>query len=109
MPSVKEGSPEYVVNDDLIRRLKQRAKELKKNNQLSHAEALDLIAQKHGSKNWSDLLAKKIDPANETQITFTDIKESDVDNFLVKKNEKFLISLGMEFAEFFPTGVGLKK
>lgn len=117
-----------------LNRIKQRAKNLKKENGISHTQALDLISQEYGFKSWIDLQHNKSkdeqvkhptpDPsikfAEDEDITMSsedfelfDNERSEELTFDTKKqvneNKKVLTKWGIEFSVFEPTDTGLKK
>lgn len=117
-----------------IHRLKQRAKQLKKENQISHAQALNLISKEYGYENWSLLLQvlsekKQIlrtipEPSNNF-VADGDVDMNDEDYQLLDRertddldeetkeqvllNKKSIIQFGVEYSIFEPTITGLKK
>ena len=117
-----------------IKRLKQKAKKLKKEQQLTQAKALDYIAIKNEYSSWKALLyAHKIQtleniPTSPSSLEFInseDIQLDGIDKMLLKNertldlskhsrymfnnNKKELTKLGVEFSVFEPTLTGLKK
>ncbi|MCI1680861.1 MAG: MvaI/BcnI family restriction endonuclease [Ewingella americana] len=117
-----------------IKRLKQKAKKLKKEQQLTQAKALDFIAIKNEYSSWKALLyAHKIQtleniPTSPLSLEFInseDIQLDGIDKMLLKNertldlskhsrymfnnNKKELTKLGVEFSVFEPTLTGLKK
>jgi hypothetical protein len=116
------------------KRLKQRAKKLKKQQNLSHARALDLIAKEHGFDDWKTcqrVLSQQEQariPSPQLSLTFLADDDIDMDKYdlealdkervqehsletksRVNKNKKTLINLGAEFSTFEPTITGFKK
>lgn len=99
-----------------ISRLKQRAKKLKKEKNISHAKALELLSKELGYESWSELLKEYelteeqsgkysvgIDPKqNELQVLLDKSK-------VVESNKRFLSKFGVEFSVFITTETGLKK
>ena len=117
-----------------IKRLKQKAKKLKKEQQLTQAKALDIIAKENEFSSWKALLyAHQIQtleniPTSPLSLGFTtseDIQLDGIDEMLLKnertldlhehsryvfnKNKRELTKLGIEFSVFEPTLTGLKK
>jgi hypothetical protein len=117
-----------------LKRLKQKAKEIKKSNGIQHSEALDLIAQEYGYKTWHELKAvldkQEIlaTPTPQPSLNFVedgDIPMSDSDyeaydqersndldtktKLLIEKNKRQLAKIGVEFSIFEPTLTGFKK
>ncbi|MEZ9627505.1 MvaI/BcnI family restriction endonuclease [Aliivibrio fischeri] len=115
-------------------RIKQRAKKLKKELNISHSEALDQISAEYGFSSWLQLQeklkknkqAKNPTPApslkfiedNDVEMTSDDYKlvdqERTVDlpipiKHLISDNQKQLINIGVEYSLFEPTVTGLKK
>ncbi|MUJ21376.1 hypothetical protein GNP80_04490 [Aliivibrio fischeri] len=115
-------------------RIKQRAKKLKKELNISHSEALDQISAEYGFSSWFQLQeklkknkqAKTPTPApslkfiedNDVEMTSDDYKlvdqERTVDlpipiKHLISDNQKQLINIGVEYSLFEPTVTGLKK
>ncbi|MEZ8696733.1 MvaI/BcnI family restriction endonuclease [Vibrio lentus] len=117
-----------------IGRIKQRAKKLKKERNITHSEALTEISISLGFKDWptlQDELKKNehakipIPSPTTTFVEYDDIEMDDDDFELldqervndlptdlkkrVAENRKQLISMGAEFSIFEPTITGLKK
>ncbi len=117
-----------------VRRLRQQAKNHKKLNGCSHAEALEYIARESGYPNWkailheantlSRLCATTPEPSKQF-ITDEDIQLSEVEYIALKnersddlddriklqvaENRTFLARRGIEYSIFEPTLTGLKK
>lgn len=123
-------------NTDLptVERIKQRAKKLKKEQGISHSEALTQISNTYGFDSWTNFQkqlknnehAKLPTPSPTTAfVAYDDVKMSDSDYALldlertedlpsllkkrVTENKKQLTKLGIEFSVFEPTITGLKK
>lgn len=108
-----------------IDRLKQRAKDLKKELKITHAEALDLIGKKYGFLNWQAILSEfshKPDTkdtavvAEQRGIYNLDRTKAPVPDSLavepqkkVEQNRRALTKAGVEFSVFEVTATGLKK
>ena len=117
-----------------LNRLKQRAKERKKELGIKHTEALKVISYEQGFSSWKKLqesytvreqaqlpipspsLNFTADAEVEMSLEDFDIldqeRQTDLDlniKSLVIKNKKTLASLGVEFSTFEPTFTGLKK
>lgn len=117
-----------------IGRAKQRAKEMKNELGIKHAEALDIVGRELGFKDWKSYLkeakvneqAKIATPSPSTTfVEYEDVDMSDEDyeildnereedlSFEVKKrisaNKKQLTKVGVEFSIFEPTMTGLNK
>lgn len=115
-------------------RLKQQAKKLKKEKNISQAEALDTIARENKYSNWKAIIRandrQKLEniPTPPVSLKFLeseDIEFDCVDEELLKKertldinedsrlifnkNKRELTKLGIEFSVFEPTATGLKK
>ncbi|OCH58395.1 hypothetical protein A6D98_17185 [Aliivibrio fischeri] len=115
-------------------RIKQRAKKLKKELNISHSEALDQISAEYGFSSWLQLQEKlkknkqtkiptpapslKFIEDNDVEMTSDDYKlvdqERTVDlpipiKHLISDNQKQLINIGVEYSLFEPTVTGLKK
>ena len=117
-----------------ITRIKQRAKQLKKSLNISQAEAYRLLSQHYGYCNWEQF-KRALDDADAANIPLPlpstnfaadeDVQMNDNDyemldeeraedlpfdtKLLVIENKKQLTRLGIEYAVFEPTQVGLKK
>lgn len=116
------------------RRLKQLAKELKKELGVSHAQALDIVAKNHGFESWGkavdffkvqDLAAIPIPAISTGFIETGEIALQDDDYVLleservadlpitvkkrVRANTIVLTRLGIEFSIFEPTKTGIGK
>ncbi|WP_253821257.1 MvaI/BcnI family restriction endonuclease [Vibrio rotiferianus] len=117
-----------------ISRLKQRAKALKKAQNISHSEALNKLSHEYGFQSWSDLnefLIKQEQTSiptptpSTTFIEYEDVSMSEKDFAVLEKerstelelshkkkvneNKKVLTRLGLEFSIFEPTITGLNK
>ncbi|WP_025563491.1 MvaI/BcnI family restriction endonuclease [Psychromonas sp. SP041] len=117
-----------------ISRVKQRAKKLKKECNISHSEALLLISNEHGFSDWKSFQEELKNneqakaPTPQPSITFVeydDVEMSDDDYKMldqereaelaegikkrVANNKRQLTKLGIEFSVFEPTITGLKK
>lgn len=117
-----------------IKRIKQRAKSLKRNFGIKQSQALDLVANENGFSFWLDLkkaldeqdVLEKPIPApslnfvEDEDISMTDIDYSAFDQershdldegikLLIERNKRQLAKLGIEFSVFEPTLTGLKK
>ncbi|MGR6831198.1 MvaI/BcnI family restriction endonuclease [Aliivibrio wodanis] len=115
-------------------RLKQRAKKIKKEHQISHNDALDLISKEYGFNNWKEIQielhackqAKIPTPLPTTTfVEYDDVVMTDNDfdildqersdelslqvKNLVINNKKQLTKIGAEFSVFEPTITGLNK
>lgn len=122
------------ANDVSLNRLKQRAKDRKKELGIKHAEALKLISYEQGFSSWKELQESyTVREQAQLPIPFPSLNftadidvEISVDDFytleqerhtdldlniksLVIENKKTLASLGVEFSVFEPTITGLKK
>ena len=93
-------------NTRTIKRLKQDAKELKKAQNISQHQALDLIAEQHGYENWVLLSQNAIDekvlvaPLNSIGISDENLKD---------KNKKLLVEYGIDFSVLTITATGMQK
>ena len=122
------------ITQPTINRVKQRAKKIKKELNVSHSEALLLISNEHGFSNWN-LFQEELKnneqakaPTPQPSITFVeydDVDMSDDDYEVldqereieltedikkrVTNNKRQLTKLGIEFSIFEPTMTGLKK
>jgi len=117
-----------------VRRLRQQAKNHKKLNGCSHAEALEHVARENGSPNWKAILheaniqsklsastpapSRKFIVDDDIQLSESDVhdlrneRSDDLDNLIklqVAKNRAFLARRGIEYSIFEPTLTGLKK
>ncbi|TEW53860.1 hypothetical protein E2R68_10215 [Psychromonas sp. RZ22] len=117
-----------------INRVKQRAKKLKIERDISHSEALLLISSEHGFSDWKSFQEELKNneqakaPTPQPSIAFVeydDVEMSDDDYDLldqereaelaadikkrVASNKRQLTKLGIEFSVFEPTITGLKK
>lgn len=115
-------------------RLKQRAKKLKKERQITHSEALNLTSQELGYQSWLELQKElknreqSLAPTPSPFINFVeyeDVEMNDEDYLLLEnervnelsisvkeqvvKNKKYLAKLGIEYSIFEPTLTGLAK
>lgn len=127
----------YIMTTNLptIDRIKQRAKELKKEHEITHSEALKRISASFGFKDWSSFqkelkkkeqsndLISSVDtmPSGNGHVVIVSVKDKS-GNILVEKiypdealkkqitdNKKQLTKIGAEFSIFEPTVTGLKK
>ena len=123
-------------NKDLptINRIKQRAKKLKNDRNISHSEALKQISSDYGFSDWQSFQEelKKVEqakpPVPEPSMTFVEYDDVDMNNEdyevldqereidlsePIKKrvinNKRQLTKLGVEFSVFEPTITGLNK
>ena len=117
-----------------LKRLKQKAKRIKKDKEIQHSEALDLVAQEYGYKAWTELKTELdqqellASPTPQPSLNFVeddDIPMSDTDydtydqerskdldtntKLLIEKNKRQLAKLGVEFSIFEPTLTGFNK
>lgn len=117
-----------------ISRIKQRAKTLKKERNISHSEALNLISNNFGFKDWDTFQTelKKNEHAKiktphpstafvadeDVNMSMEDYQQLELERvidlpFEIKKhiadNKKQLTQMGIEFSIFEPTITGLKK
>lgn len=117
-----------------LRRLKQKAKLIKKGQRITHSEALNLVAIEYGYKNWTDVKNTLEDmdvintPIPDVSLDFVEdeevsMSEEDFSNLdqerskdlepnvklLVTRNKRQLAKLGIEFSVFEPTLTGLGK
>lgn len=117
-----------------INRIKQRAKKLKKELDISHSEALLQISNEYGFSDWKSFQEELKNneqakaPTPQPSITFVeydDVEMSDDDyeildqereaelaediKKIVANNKRQLTKLGIEFSVFEPTITGLKK
>ncbi|MGO4998793.1 MvaI/BcnI family restriction endonuclease [Oceanisphaera sp. W20_SRM_FM3] len=122
------------ATDVSLNRLKQRAKDRKKELGIKHADALKAISYEEGFSSWKELqesytvreqaqLAIPFPSLNFTADVDVDMSVEDFDTLdqerhtdldlniksLVIENKKTLASLGVEFSVFEPTITGLKK
>ncbi len=122
------------ANLPTINRIKQRAKKLKKERNISHSEALLLISNEYGFSNWKSFQEelKKNEqakaptpPPSMTFIAYDDVEMNDADydvldqervgdlsasiKKIVANNKRQLTKLGIEFSVFEPTMTGLDK
>ncbi|WCP70099.1 MvaI/BcnI family restriction endonuclease [Vibrio tubiashii] len=81
-----------------LKRLKQRAKDLRRKNDIPHAVALDLIANEHAFETWNALCAYVDNEASRDLQT-------DVENI----NREFLVEKGIDFSVFYTTETILDK
>lgn len=128
------SKPSKIIDARRLRRLKQVAKQLKKQHKLSHAEALDRVAREDGHPNWKAILKlEKVSRAEHTPILKPSLdflnddsdaiaaedaesikleRSEDIDaeiKVLVSNNRLALARLGIEHSIFEPTVTGLKK
>lgn len=117
-----------------LKKLKIQAKEIKKEKNIPHAEALEIVARSNGFGNWkaivkasdTDASIKTLTPKiSQTFIGDPDIVLDDDDQQLLQQeraedidetiklfinnNKKVLTRLAIEFSIFEPTKTGLKK
>ena len=115
-----------------VNRLRQEAKALSKNQGISHAAALELVARSQGFANWKAILnvsdesrvAKQPTPPISTDFIKNEeislnaedlhIEERSADlpvdtKIRIAKNKEYFASVGVEFSIFEPTITGLKK
>src|SRR5690554_6906834 len=117
-----------------LRRLKQKAKLIKKDKRITHSEALNLLAIEYGYKNWAEVKNTLEDmdaintPVPDVSLHFVEdeevsMSEEDFSNLdqerskdlepnvklLVTRNKRQLAKLGIEFSVFEPTLTGLGK
>jgi hypothetical protein len=117
-----------------LKRLKQKAKEIKKDKGIQHSDALDLVAQEYGYITWlelKDVLDKQVilaSPTPQPSLNFVEdgdipMSDSDYDTYdkerskdldtntklLIEKNKRQLARIGVEFSIFEPTLTGFKK
>lgn len=114
-----------------LSRLKQRAKLIKKEKNISHSGALDLIAKELGFENWKvcqqewkeqspiklqppiKLIADKTIKLKNNNFGELDTEQIKYSSLEIKRkinsNKKTLINIGVEFSTFEPTVTGLKK
>ncbi|EDP99846.1 MvaI/BcnI family restriction endonuclease [Shewanella benthica] len=121
MTSEQNHSKNSFIN---IERLKQKAKKLKKSQNITQSEALLLVAQQANFGNWKAVLKafdtqqvlsrpdhfafKKVEAGELNQLD-VDSYLTDSQKLLVSKNKSLLTKLGIEFSIFEPTTTGLKK
>jgi len=133
MPKHKQNTP-LKLTSKKIDRLKQEAKTLKKEKNISHAEALDIIARENHSSSWKDiqneakkeaqrspptpipslnfLKSENISLSNEDRINFLNERCGELqDNIKIQvaENRALLARKGIEYSVFEPTLTGLKK
>lgn len=119
-----------------VTRIKQRAKKIKKELDITHSEALNVISQEYGYCNWAEfsIELRKYEHSNLTPplptnefVAYSDVEMSYEDyegldqersnandfpiheKILVSENKKQLTKLGIEYSIFEPTITGLKK
>ena len=122
------------TNLPTINRIKQRAKQLKKERNIPHSEALLQISNEYGFSNWKSFQeelktneqAKAPTPQPSTTfVEYDDVEMSDDDYEVldqereaelaedirkrITNNKRQLTKLGIEFSVFEPTMTGLKK
>lgn len=122
------------ANTVSLNRLKQRAKDRKKELGIKHAEALKVISYEQGFSSWKELQESynvreqaqlpipfpslnftadvDVDMSVDDFYTLEQERHTDLDlniKILVIENKKTLASLGVEFSVFEPTITGLKK
>ncbi|CFQ85481.1 MULTISPECIES: MvaI/BcnI family restriction endonuclease [Yersinia] len=122
------------VTASQLKKLKNQAKEIKKEKNISHAEALEIVARRNCFGNWkaivkaSDYDASIKMPTPNISQTFIDDPDvilddndqqllqqertKDIDEttkLRVHNNKKVLTQLAIEFSIFEPTRTGLKK
>lgn len=115
--SARNNAP---ITQKQIDRFKQRAKAIKKETGVTHAEALDAVAREEGFGNWKAIINESEEEDNEEDSEVVD-SDSDENDFieeglppviapsLVTENKAYLTKLGVEYAVFIPTKTGLKK
>lgn len=117
-----------------INRIKQRAKQLKKDKGISHSEALDVISIEYGFNNWVSF-QEKLKKAEQARVSiptpsnifteYDDVEMNDEDYYVLDQeredelpelikgrvvlNKRQLTKIGAEFSIFEPTLTGLKK
>lgn len=114
-------------NNPTIERLKQRAKKIKNDLNITHTEALKIVSNDYGFQSWeecSQVFQKTrqikdsrfelyYDSAINTDIeTHNSKKHKNLilnTNSVVSKNKKILINFGIEFSTFEPTITGFNK
>ncbi|AQS35243.1 MvaI/BcnI restriction endonuclease family [Shewanella psychrophila] len=121
MTSEQSHSKNPFIN---IERLKQKAKKLKKSQNITQSEALLLVAQQVNFGNWKAVLKafdkqqvlSRPDPFASKKVEDGELNQLDVGSYhtdskelLVSKNKSLLTKLGIEFSIFEPTTTGLKK
>ena len=93
-------------NTRTIKRLRQDAKELKKAQNISQHQALDLIAEQHGYKNWTFLTQNTIDD----KVLVTPLNSLELsDESLKQQNKELLTEYGIDFSVLTITATGIKK
>ncbi|MDE9543706.1 MvaI/BcnI family restriction endonuclease [Xenorhabdus bovienii] len=122
------------ITQSQLQKFKNQAKKIKKEKNISHAEALELIARSNGFGNWKAVVkAHDTDSSIKTpipDISLNFLKDSDVTldyddkkilqqerkediddttKLRVNNNKKVLTQLAIEFSIFEPTKTGLKK
>lgn len=115
--SARNNAP---ITQKQIDRFKQRAKAIKKETGVTHAEALDAVAREEGFGNWKAIINESEEEDNEEDSEVVD-SDSDENDFieeglppviapsLVSENKAYLTKLGIEYAVFIPTQTAFKK
>lgn len=91
-----------------IKRLKQDASHLKKENNIALNQALNLVAQQHGYKSWQDLTKSAIDGKIAITTSDTEVKKSK-EKTLNQQNRDLLSEYGIDFSVLIITATGINK
>lgn len=102
------------ITQQQINRYKQRAKALKKESGITHAEALDIIAREEGFSSWKELTHEsEVEEDSDEDTDELDFLEEDLPPVIapsrVAENKAYLAKLGIEYAVFIPTPTAFKK
>ncbi len=89
-----------------IKRLKQDASYLKKENKIALNQALDLVAKRHGYESWQNLTENAID--GKVTIAISEVEESQ-EKTLNQQNRELLAEYGIDFSVLTITATGIKK
>lgn len=89
-----------------IKRLKQDASYLKKENNIALNQALNLVAKKYGYESWQSLTRNTID--GKVTIAISDVEESQ-EKTLNQQNRELLAEYGIDFSVLTITATGIKK
>jgi hypothetical protein len=101
------------ITQQQINRYKQRAKTLKKESGITHAEALDTVAREEGFGNWKAIIHASGPEDDQEDTEELDFIKQELPPVivpsLIAENKVFLTSLGIEYAVFIPTDIAFTK
>lgn len=88
-------------------RLKEDAKDLKKELKISHTAALNKIAQDYGYKNWHalDIASKELEQFDNASTAIPNF----INEELIRNNRELLAKLGLDHSELIITATGIEK